>query len=267
MRASRLFWTAFSCLVLSTPPDGQDPPNRPAANQYVHRARLRPQLREALRSVGDRLERPGKERLTLIGTLTRSVATAPEILPVRLFLQLPDRMRLEEQIGTRVRISIFDGRNLVKTGGPLSQTDVDLAETLVFDSTDHFFLGQAQGLATRFLGNRFRPDDGRTPKYGGPFFDLYQVTDLIPAGQTVRRQPKAYGLNSDTLRLERVQYEIVRAGGAVKVEVQVTNWQSVAGQLVPGKITRTENGAPVLTFVFTSASLGASLPDGIFTNP
>lgn len=240
----------------------------PAANAagYVRSARLWPSLREALGALGDRLEKPGKERLTLLGTISRSSTSPTETFPIRLILEIPDRMRLEEQVGPQVRITIFDGQKVVKAGGLPIQSDEDLVETLVFDSADHFFFGQMQGLGTRFLGPRFRPY-GAAANYSGPFYDLYQVTDRITVGPVAREQHKLYKFNSDTLLLEQVRYELKRNGVPLNVEVRLTGWQKVQGQQVLGSITRRENGAPTLTLAIISASVGPRVADGIFTNP
>src|SRR5262249_28920396 len=142
-------------------------PTPPPLNvdSYVRRARLWPQLRETLNALGDRLEKPGKERLILVGTLRRQ--NNSQAIPFRLFLEPPRRMRLEEQ-GARPRVSGFDGGEGWALGAALSDADQEIIETLVFDSADQFFLAQTQGFATRALGRRFRLDDGGTPNYTGP---------------------------------------------------------------------------------------------------
>ena len=51
-----------------------------------------------------------------------------------------------------------------------------------------FLIAQAERVPTRFLGARFRADDGRTPAYKGPYHDLYQ---------TLGSTSKTYFVNSD----------------------------------------------------------------------
>lgn len=233
-------------------------------SSYVRRARLWPRLSEALRLLGDRLEKPGKERLTLAGTLRRQNDALA--VPFRLVLELPRRMRLEELSATP-RVSGFDGSKGWVLGATLSDADRDTIETLVFDAVEGFFLGQMQGFATRDLGSRFRLGDGKTPNYTGPFYDIYQVSDRIGFGTSVRVQPKLFYFNSDTLLLERVRYQIERNGRAVKVEVQIGGWQNSSGQQLYTSIIRLEDGAPRLTLAIISAVLGQRLNDGIFNSP
>jgi hypothetical protein len=183
---------------------------------YVRRAQLQPRLRHLLDVVGDRLEKPGNERMVMIGTLKRRNDSQPT--PFRLFLELPHRMKLEEQ-GAQPRVTGFDGSSGWTLGTSLSGTAQDTIEMLIYDSADHFFLGQTQGLATRALGSRFRLDDGTDANYAGPFYDVYQVMDHVGTGSEVRQQPKLFYFNSDTQLLERVRYQIQRDGAAVKVEI------------------------------------------------
>ena len=66
--------------------------NAPAAGprmDYVHRGRLWPHLRDAQRQFGDRLERPGRERLALVGTLSHLVNNQMVTVPVRFITEFP----------------------------------------------------------------------------------------------------------------------------------------------------------------------------------
>ena len=211
------------------------------------------------------MEKPGKERLTLNGTLRRQ--SNPQAVPFRLITELPNRMRLEEQVGGQGRVIGFDGNIGWALGSAFSGSDQEMIETLVFDSVDHFFLGQAQGSATRFLGPRFRADDGTTVNYRGPFYDIYQVNDRIIIGPAAREQSKLFHLNSDTLLLERTQYRISRAGTPVNIEVHIGDWRKVNNQQIPGTITRSENDALALTLNIASATVGPRVADGIFNKP
>jgi hypothetical protein len=233
-------------------------PPPPSASSYVRRARLWPQLRYASESLGDRLEKPGKERLILIGRLRRA-SKKNEDRPARLVLEFPDRLRLEEQDG----VTVYENGDFASSNGVLKKNEQDEIESLLFDSVDHFFAAQMQGATTRFLGSRFRLDDGANPHYTGPFFDLYQVTDRIAVKNEVREHRKLYFFNSDSLLLERVRYKIERNGKQVNVEVTISEWRKVDGQQIPGVITRTEGGAPVLSLSITSAVITGKLDDGI----
>lgn len=231
---------------------------------YVRRARLQPRFRHLLDVVGDRLEKPGNERLVMIGTLRRQDDSRP--MPFRLFLEQPRRMRLEEQ-RAQAGVTSFNGRSGWALGESLSDADRDMIETLIYDSADNFLLGQTQGLATRALGSRFRLDDGTDANYDGPFYDIYQVMDHVGTGSDVRQQSKLFYFNSDTQLLERVRYQIQRDGAAVNVEIQITDWKRLNKQRVPSVITRLEDSKAVLTITISSVVIGPRLEDGIFNNP
>lgn len=234
----------------------------PAFNalSYVNRARLWPQLRYVSEVLGDRLEKPGKERLILTANLRRA-SKKNENRPARLVLEFPDRLRLEEQDG----VTIYKNDDFTFSNGVLKKNEQDEVESLIFDSVDHFLASQMHGAATRFLGSRFRMDDGKNPQYAGPFYDLYQVTDRITIKKTVREQRKLYFFNSDSLLLERVRYQIERDSKPIKVEVTISGWQKLNGQQIPNSITRAEDGAQVLALSITSAAVDKKMNDGIFS--
>jgi hypothetical protein len=233
----------------------------PAPNEISHlrRGRLWAQLRPVSKALGDRLEKPGKERLILAGDLRRA-SKKNKSRPARLILEFPDRLRLEEQDG----VTIYNNDDFAYSNGILKKNERCEVESLLFDFVDHFFAAQMRGATTRFLGSRFRLDNGENPYYTGPFYELYQVTDRILVKQEVREQPKLYFFNSDTLLLELVRYKIERGGDPVEVEVLISGWRKVDGQQIPSAITRTEDSAPVLALSITSAAVSGKQNDGIF---
>jgi hypothetical protein len=233
-----------------------------ADQAYVPVAQLWPQLRWHLKVLGDRIEKPGKERLTITGTIKR--AGDLEALPMALTLEFPDRLRLTVQDGLQQRVVTFNGQAANSVGIAITSSEREFIETLVYDTTEHFFLGQTQGTAMRCLGQRFRADDGTTPNYTGPYYDLYEVSDQIKAAADGRQQIKDFYFNSDTLLLERVRYQIVRNGAPVEVETRLSNWQQAQGQQVPRRIVRLENGQPVLALTITALALSPRVDDGSF---
>jgi hypothetical protein len=247
---------------------GESSGARPAAavrDEHVRSGAVWPQLRGALATLGDRLERPGKERVTLSGTIHRGGGSdANAFILVR---ESSGRVRFQEQDGHRARTVAFDGREAWKPVGRPDQSEEALLETLVYDSADQFLVAHARGTSTRFLGSRFRLDEGDSEGYGGPFYDLYQISDLDMTGQEPRRQTRTYYVNSDTLLLERVRYETERAGAVIRVEVLCGDWRDVQGQKFPFSVTRLENGVPVMSINVSAVGVGPKADDGTFTNP
>lgn len=210
---------------------------------YVRRGSLSPKLVWHLNALGDRLEKPGRERLTLTGTLSRA-NDSQEVIAV---FEFPERLRLTMQKGNQTRVINFDGEKAKDV------VEEDLIETLVYGTAEHFFSTQMQGMSTRLLGSRFSLHRGSTADYNGPYFDVYKVADT---SINDREQVKLYYFNSDTLLLERVVYEITRNGYTIKVEERLSDWTREQGQQVARRIERFENGESV--FVFTVRSAGFS---------
>src|SRR5258708_7457743 len=221
------------------------------SEDYVRSSRLWPQLRWNLKAFGDRLEKPGKERLTMTGTLAHARVTQAVIL----ILEFPDHLRIEAgNIGPH-QITTFNGKAAAKVGGPLDQSEQDLIETLVNDTAEHFFAGQMEGRATRCLGRRFRADDGATPNYTGPYYDLYEVSDQINSATDTRIQSKTFYFDSNGLLLQKVRYQILRNGVPVEVETRISDWQPAQGQQIPRRVVRLENDQPVMALTITALAM------------
>jgi hypothetical protein len=240
------------------------PPAMINANSYIRRGLLQSRLHNALSALGDRLEKPGRERLTVVGTLRRQDNS--QAAPFHLLFEWPRRMRLAEQ-SRQGRVIGFDGSNGWNNGAPVNSVDQEMIETLVFDSADNFFLGQIQGVPTRMLGSRFRLDDGTTANYAGPFYDIYQATDYINIGATNRKQSKLFYFNSDTKLLERVNYQVKGESTITDVEIRLGGWRKGDGLTFPGSIERLENNQSVFTLTINSAIAGPRLADGVFNLP
>jgi hypothetical protein len=152
------------------PTDSATPTPSPATKNQVRHGLLLPQLRFALVALGNRLEKPGNERLKLSGLLSQPGQTQPA--PLIVILELPSKMRVSLQQGVSQRTLVFDGQKAQSSDGKLDQQSLALLETLAYDTVDRFFIGQMGETVPRPLGDHFRADDGTTPNYPGPFFDI-----------------------------------------------------------------------------------------------
>lgn len=233
----------------------------------LNRARLRPDVRNILTACGDRFEKPGKERLVLTGTITRPKEADSEPHAFRIISELGGALRVEEQVGAQLQVTVFNRGRVLKRNGVITGRDQDLLETLVFDTLDHFVESQANGQAIRMIGSRFRLDGGTEEDYTGPVYELYQVSDHVEIGEKSRIQPKFLYFNTNTLLLDRIHYEVSRLGLTVRAEVELGNWTDAAGQKVPGMIVRKENGQTTLTLAISSGAFAAGASDGIFDTP
>lgn len=230
-------------------------------SNYVRRSILQPRLSWALTQLGDRLERPGKERTAAVATIRYETDQAPR--PVVLVSEFPDRLRISLTNAGSERTLIFD-RDRSHVPSQLTENEEALLETLVYDSAEHFFSTQAQRQATRFIGSRIRMDDGSNPDYRGPYYDVYQLHDSIKIGPTEQVRSKFYYFNSDTLLLERVLYQTTTQSGSTNVEVLLSEWRNVNDQRVPHRIERIENGQSRFVFSLSSLNITPRIDDGAF---
>jgi hypothetical protein len=228
-------------------------------NAYVRRAQLSPRLAMNLHALGNRLEKPGQERVSLVGTWRVTGMAQPREFAAT--MEFPDRLRLVVG-GPQNHVITFDGQQ-TKAAQPPVADDLDLIETLNYDSAERFFAAQMQGNATRFLGARFRTDDGSNPDYDGPYFDIYKIADQIKTSEQ-ERPAKLYYFNSDTLLLERVTYVVNRDGSEINVETKLSDWRGTEGQQFARRIERFENGKSVFVLTIQSAGLARRADDGIF---
>lgn len=231
-------------------------------SEHVRRSLLSPKLVWHLNALGDRLEKPGRERLSITGTLSRAKDGQTE--EVNAVWEFPERLRLTTRKGNESRVLTFDGKQAKSGANPLDIADRNLLETLVYGSAEHFFAAQMQGRATRFLASRLRLDDGSTADYDGPYYEVYKVAEQIQTSADQREQVRLYYFNSETLLLERVRYEINRNGSTVKVEERLGGWTREQGQHVARRIERIENGESVFVLTVRTAGFSRRAEDGMF---
>jgi hypothetical protein len=235
---------------------GRQNANRPQAKdeQHVQRALIWQQLRPALNQLGDRLEQRGKERLSIAGTISSADTTAPQ--PLQLVLEYPEQVRISRQTGISGRVITFNGNAANESTNRLEPADLDLIQSVLYDSAERFFLKQSSGIPTRALGNHFRNDDGS-------YDDIYQVLDRVSLGPDAKDGIKFFCFESNSQLLSRVRYDSVSGGITTKVETRLSNWQKLGDQRLPGTISRFENGQLVFTLNLSTTVLGPHANDGI----
>ena len=245
----------------------QAAPGTANRGSLIRKGGISPKLQLTLRVLGDRLERPGNERLVMLGTLSHSASLKAGPHTCRVITEFPHKMRLEEQFDGRLSVTTFNGNQSGSSGPAPDLSETTLIDSVVFAGIEHFFLGQSQGFATRYLGERFRLDEGNTSNYSDGFYDIYQVTDQFDFGKGMQEENKFFYFNSDTLLPERVRYIPTGTTESAGVEVRFGDWTKVNGQLVPFYIARFENGVKVMDIKISSATVGPRVTDSIFDRP
>jgi len=216
-----------------------------------------PPVQSVLQGLGDRLRKPGKERVVVDGTLTDASGDAQ----VTLVRELPNRLRLDGT-GTNARHIMFDGNRSAGRSGELSNGDLAIIESLAPDTQESFLYSVAHGAACLLLGRRVGTADG-----SGPYDDVFELSAAESDQNKSLAGPKLYFFDSTTKLLRVVRYRRQTISGDSLVETKFSNWTMVGGQLVPSTIQRTENGAEVFSFRSRSTALTPTVADGAFSAP
>lgn len=240
-----------------------------SAADYLTPLSVPPNARLYLVALGNRIQIAGNERLTLAGTVTDHLGTGT----AQLVWQLPGSVRLDRQTSPSASLVFVAGSAVgsaagsgVQNASAVPQADLNILETVAADAQEAFLYTFRQKAGHRLLGARFRADDGKTPNYQGPYYDIYESTGQVPAANNAVRQ-KWYFFDSTSHLLAKARYLIGSAGATVTVESQYSNWTTQNGQAFAGKIIRTENGAAVFTFTATQGVVGPAVKDGLFPTP
>ena len=209
-------------------------------------------------ALGDRLTKPGKERMVLTGTFSGPAQSTPATLT----FQWPSQFRFAASASRSLG---SDGSNYWASDNNLSEQDEDLLESFIDDSADGLLSDLRQSRSMRLVATRVRMDTGATPNYAGPWSDVYQVSGVVQSRSAKPVRSKLYYFDWKTRLLVEVDYLQKRADGSIiSVQVKQSNWTSVGGQLVPGTVVRYENGKSVFTFTASNAAFAAAATDSTF---
>jgi hypothetical protein len=161
-------------------------------------------------------------------------------------------VRYEEHLGGSASALSFDGETATKQNGPLDKADLDLIETLAYDTPEHFLTAASGMVGVRKLGSRFRMDGPPGVAYTGPLYDVYVIIDQVKRPGGLKQQSKVFHVNSHSYLVERIRYKDVLAPRSA-IEVLLEGWTTMAGNRVAQKLRRFENGLEVLRLEVASA--------------
>ena len=236
------------------------------APTYIELGAMPAAWHDPLVALGDRIQKPGGERLTITGTYR----DANGAQPLRITWEAPSKLRVDFT-GVNARTLIFDGKSASSSAGMPTSGDDDVFETLATDRPEAALFGiYQQQMAWRFFGNRFRTDDGLSKQYSGPLYDIYQLTMLIPQRSDKAQRRKLFFFDSTTKLFLKSQYLTQHGNSTVNVEIAYLGWSTpIAAEmpLTPTQIVRRENGVDTITFIIASAQVLPAVNDGLFTQP
>ncbi|MCX6602068.1 MAG: hypothetical protein NTV52_00535 [Acidobacteria bacterium] len=186
---------------------------------------------------------------------------------LRLVKQLPSSFRLEEAKAGGRTIASFDGVAAKLPGGVTGgQPDEELGEALGLDTPETFLYSLADGLPYRFLGGRFRTDDGSTPDYKGPWVDIYAMSLSSVLRSDKQIKYKMFMFDSADFLLRRVVYDTpsTTSKGQRRVEILLDNWRVINGLKVATEIVRREDNLEAWSFRVTEAVAGPKIANETF---
>lgn len=213
-------------------------------------------LRNYLAAFGDRIQKPGKERTIVAGTLIDSKGSAN----AQVIWQVPGNIRIDRSDEPGKPLT-YDSSKANTSSAGRTQADFNMLESLLDDTAEAFFYGVQAGTPYRLLGLRFRADDGTTVNYQGPWYDVYATTRPSKAQPGNPSRLKHYYFDSQSGFLVKTRYN---SSPTVITTTEFAQWTKVNGQFFPGQIVRKENDSVVFTLNVSSVSTSVAASDGAF---
>lgn len=214
-------------------------------------------MAEVAQVMGDRLQVLGKERILLSGTLTRGT----ESRPIEIAWQLPGKFRITDGLGT---VASYGGAGDLIIAQSRKDDGPGLVQALVGDQIESILHSIATSGGIRFLGARFRTDDGKAAIYSGPYLNHYM--QVLPRGATgnVRASTvtRLIAFDSDSLYLRSVR--TTGTAGAQATETRMLDWKKSNGQAYPTEIVFLEGDKEVFRFRTTQIQVGERFADTVF---
>jgi hypothetical protein len=232
----------------------------PARPHYFPPYTVSSPLRQIVTALGDRVQAPGKERVTMTGSLTwQGVVSAIQIVR-----ELPGLLRIDESGASNKSLAFDQTTTTTLTGtGAINDDDESLAETLESDTAESFLAKFGPGASVRRLGDRFKVK-GETGF--GSEVDIYEVVASVTFKRDKQPVTKRYMFDSNTGLLRRVVYSANQSGTTVLVQTVLSNYTAASGYALPGRIARSVNGTETFVFTLTSASITAAGAATSFTS-
>jgi len=249
-------WVIFAFGVLAHILSAQSPPKENAGDGAKPSLLLIRPLPERLdgrmQRLGKRLTTPGRELISVAGTLTQGSSTAE----ITVVWQLPGVFVVSENGGTGRTIS-FAGGGLKNSKGQIGKSEQQMLDALVLDWPESLFTAVDQGMALRFLGNGFKPAPGSATDGSAPDLDLYQIGPPTAAAEKLGSLYQNYrlmGFDSKTGMLAVVRH--TNENGDVMAEMRFSNWKTTDGENFPGDVSYQEDGRETLHFTLRSFAVG-----------
>jgi hypothetical protein len=215
-------------------------------------------VRQIVNAIGDRVQKPGNERVVMTGSLNRTGLVST----VQIILEMPGFLRIDEQ-GGKGKSLVYDLGSL-RGASAIDDDDEGLAESLENDTAETFLNRFGPGSSVRRLGDRFKV----TGETGfGSAVDIYEVVSPVGVKRDKQTVTKRYMFDSNSGLLRRVAYEALQAGKSVTIQTVLSDYSNAGGYMLPGKIARVVNATEVFAFTRSGAAVQAADKDNAFASP
>lgn len=226
--------------------------------------------RQVFVALGNRLSTVGQERQVLQGSLVQPGRSANP-LAVTVTEDVSESLRIDFSTGGLFSV-VFNGQQLATTvASVLSGTTTEnqqLADSLQYDSPEHFLIGGIQGTPVQKIGSSVKLTDALSSAAPAEYCDAYRTLEASPAGWRPQGQVKMYCFDSKTHLLAAVFYQIA-GPPKVYVETRYSGWHGIGttGTMVPGVVQRRENNVVQFTFTVQTATVAPETADSLFVVP
>jgi hypothetical protein len=222
------------------------PPEKPvfALNQIPS------ELKPYAVALGQRLLKPGRERILATGNISYHSDTLQRTERVRILWQYPLKIRLDQ--GGH---PLFYDRNHPVPGVLEDPQTGKAIQMLLEDSVEGLFAMQKDRISRRYLGSGFTLEDAGV---SDPAMDIVIVSypDVFRHAQSIQ---KSYWFDSRTKLLGVVMYT---SSTGVWTHIVITDWRDVAGEKIPFRLERWENNKLAIELSLESATISAAARDG-----
>lgn len=218
-------------------------------------------IRQHAEVMGDRLSKPGKERVVISGVLTDASGEAP----AQIIVQQPVLFRLDKQGAKAVSVGFDGAQGFAAQKSQTSADDEALLESFSDDSPEGFLHAASGGAGLWLVGRRFRVQDPTNATPTTQWVDIYAMLRPVKQRKDRLLRQKMYHFDSNTRLLSRVVYQ--SSAGGPMVETIFEGWQNISGQAVPTVWKRRDGGRVVFSFRTTGAVFSSGTADAAWARP
>jgi hypothetical protein len=246
--ASVLAACIIFAMLMNTSIKAQDK-NNDGNQGYLKFWQMPSPLQSKYLALGDRMQKPGNERITIKGVLTDPSGSND----AQVVVEKGKKLRADIAAVKGAKSLRFDGKN---APNKTDEVDDDLLEALLDDSPEMFFEAAMTGTVL-LVGLRFADEQGN-------LFDVYDVPMPAKGNAKSQRPSKRYFFNTKTNLLSYVQYRESKEKDATVIETQFNDWVIVDDQKVPSTVTRKRQGKVVFTLQGKTVSAAPAADDHLF---